>query len=197
MVNGMRIVFVFIPALILLGGCASNIPLEIREDITDKNISIKAASQNFEQNQGEPVRWGGTIAKVENNATDTWIEIVGRKLGSYGQPQSTDLTQGRFIARVDGFLDPAVYKIDRRITVYGKVESRVVRQIDDHPYTYPLINAQSHYLWSEYDHRRYYGYPYYPYYPYYHHPYWYRYHFGYRHGFYPRYRFGLHHGYYW
>jgi outer membrane lipoprotein len=180
----------------MLGGCASNIPLEIREDITDKNISIKAASQNFDQNMGEPVRWGGTIANVENNATDTWIEIVGRKLGSYGQPLEVDQTQGRFIARVDDFLDPAVYKLDRRITIYGKVESRVVRQIDDHPYTYPLINVQSHYLWSEYDHRRYYGYPYYPYYPYYH-PYWYRYHFGYRHGFYPRYRFGLHHGYYW
>ena len=181
--------------LIMLGGCASNIPLEIREDITDKNISIKAASQNFDQNMGQPVRWGGTIANVENNATDTWIEIVGRKLGSSGQPLEVDQTQGRFIARVDGFLDPAVYKVDRRITIYGKVESRVVRQIDDHPYTYPLINAQSHYLWSEYDHRRYYGHPY-PYYPYYY-PYRYGYHFGYRHGFYPRYRFGLHHGYYW
>lgn len=191
----MRTTFIFLACLFLLGGCASNIPLEIREDITDKNISIKAASQNFEQNQGAPVRWGGTIANVENNATDTWIEIVGRKLGSYGQPQDTDLTQGRFIARVDGFLDPAVYKVDRRITIYGKVESRVVRQIDDHPYTYPLINAQSHYLWSEYDHRRYYGHPY-PYYPYYY-PYWHGYHFGYRHGFYPRYRFGLHHHYYW
>lgn len=190
----MRIVFLVFPALILLGGCASNIPLEIRENITDKDISIKAASVNFEANQGETVRWGGTIAKVENNATDTWLEIVGRKLDSYGRPHETDQTQGRFIARVDGFLDPAIYKIDRGVTVYGKIESRVVREIDDHPYTYPLVRVQSHYLWNEYDRRRYYGYPY-PYYPYYH-PYWYRYHFGYRHGFYPRYHFGLHH-YYW
>lgn len=188
----MRYIFSSAFMLIMLGGCASNIPLEIRQDITDKNISVKAASENFDLNQGEPVRWGGTIVNVENNVTDTWIEITGKKLGSYGQPLETDQTQGRFIARIEGFLDPAIYKVDRGITVYGKVESRVVRQIDDYPYTYPLINAQSHYLWSESERYRYYGYPYYPYY----YPYRYGYHLGYGHGFYPRYRFGLHH-YYW
>ena len=181
-----------VPLLLLfLSGCASNIPLEIRQDITDEYIPVKAASANPEQNEGKAVRWGGKIAGVENNANDTWIEIVGKDLNSWGQPLESDSTQGRFIVRIDGFLDPSVYKVDREITVYGRIESSVVRQIDEHPYTYPLIKAQSYYLWSDYQSRHYYYYPYYyhyPFYPYYYGPYYYH-HFGY----YSRFHFGHHH----
>lgn len=192
----MRYLFLSVLLLIFMGGCASNIPLEIRQDITDGNISINAANADFDQYQGKQVRWGGTIASVENKQDDTWIEVVGKELNSWGEPAFSDASAGRFLVRVDGFLDPAIYKADRGITVYGTIESRVVRQIDDHPYTYPLIKAQSHYLWSDYDRRRYYGYPYYPFYPYYY-PYRYGFHFGYGHGYYPRYGFGLHRYYYW
>jgi outer membrane lipoprotein len=181
--------------LIFLYGCASNIPLEIRQDITEHNISINAASTDFDQYQGQNIRWGGTIVSVENKKDDTWIEVVGKDLNSWGEPVNSDNSEGRFLVRVDGFLDPAIYKTDRRLTVYGTVESRVMGHIDDHPYTYPLIKAQSYYLWSDYDRRRYYGYPYYPYY----YPYRYGFDFGYGYGygFYPRYGFGLHHFYYW
>jgi outer membrane lipoprotein len=185
-----RNLFILIIFLSTLGGCASNIPLEIREDIADSKIPINTAAADIDQYQGKKVRWGGTITAVENRENDTWIEVVGRELNSWGEPMLTDETEGRFLVRIEGFLDPAIYKVERGITVYGTIESRIVRQIDDHPYTYPLIKAQSYYLWSDYDRRRYYGYPYYPYHPYYYHYYPYRY------GFYPRYHFGLHH-YYW
>ncbi|OGT64351.1 MAG: hypothetical protein A2W69_01880 [Gammaproteobacteria bacterium RIFCSPLOWO2_02_47_7] len=192
----MRYLFLTVLLLTFLSGCASNIPLEIRQDITDSPVSINAASKDIDQYQGKQVRWGGTIASVENRKDDTWIEVVGKELNSWGEPVFSDESGGRFLVRVDGFLDPAIYKADRGITVYGTVESRVVGQIDDYSYNYPLIKAQSHYLWSDYARRRYYVYPYYPYYPYYY-PYRYGFHFGYGHGYYPRYRFGLHHHYYW
>lgn len=189
----MRLLFLM-SFFVLLGGCASNIPIEIREDISGNTISINAAASNFEQNKGRAVRWGGTIAKVENHPADTWIEIVGKKLGSYGQPVESDQSQGRFIARINGFLDPAIYKVDREITVYGVIENRLVKKIDNHPYTYPVVKSVSYYLWDDYQsRRRYYYYPYDPfYYPYYY-PYYYRFHFGYGRGFYPGYHFGLHH----
>lgn len=189
----MRLPFLM-PFFILLGGCASNIPIEIREDISGNNISINAAASSFPQSKNQAVRWGGTITRVENNPSDTWIEIVGRKLGSYGQPLESDQSLGRFIAQVDGFLDPAIYKVDREITIYGVIKDRIVRKIDDHPYTYPVVKAVSYYLWNDYSDQRYY-YPYDPYYYPYYYPY-YRFNFGYRHGFYPGYNFGLHH-YYW
>ena len=198
----MRYLFLSVLLLILLGGCASNIPLEIREDITGSNISINAASTDINQYQGKQVRWGGTIAAVENKRDDTWIEVVGKELDSWGEPANTDQSEGRFLVRIDGFLDPAIYKADRSLTVYGTVESHVVGQIDNHPYTYPLIKAQTYHLWSDYDRRHYYGYPDYPYYPYYY-PYRYGFSFGYRHGFFPRhgyfprYGYGMYPYYYW
>ena len=182
--------------LIFMHGCASNIPLEIRQDITENKISINAASTDLDKYQGKKIRWGGTIVSVENREDDTWIEIVGKELNSWGEPEYSDESGGRFLVQVDGFLDPVIYKADRSLTVYGTVESLVTGHIDDHPYTYPLIKAQSFYLWRDYNRRRYYGYPYYPYYPYYY-PYQYGFDFGYGYGFYPRYRFGLYHDYYW
>lgn len=176
----------FIFYLVLLGACATDVPLEIRQDLTDTPVTINDVKSNVVQYEGTDVRWGGIIAAVNNNESDTWIEVVGRDLGSYGQPVDLDnpAAQGRFIARIDGFLDPAIYKINRGITIYGQVEDRVDRTIDKHPYTYPLVKAKSYYLWSNdqlYPQRAYYN-PYYPYgfyYPYGPYSYMYPYRFGY------------------
>lgn len=185
--------------LVLLGACATDVPLEIRQDIAGNPVTINAVKSDIVRYKGTDVRWGGIIAAVDNNQSDTWIEVVGRDLGSYGQPVGLDdpAARGRFIARIDGFLDPAIYKVNRGITVYGRVEDSIVRSIDKHPYTYPLVKAKSYYLWSNnqlYPQRAYY----YPYYPYgYYYPYGpYRYFYPYRSGYY-HYYFGMHHYYGW
>lgn len=183
----MRIIFSALIAIVFLGGCASNIPVEIRQDVTSSNPGINAVRTDFSHYEGQTVRWGGTITSVENKVSDTWVEVVGRELGSYGRPKRTDQSLGRFLVRIEGFLDPAIYKPDRKLTVYGTVESRMVRQIDDHPYTYPLIKAQTYYLWDDYD--RYYAYDYpYGYYPYH---YYYGLNYGHYHGGHLGYHFGL------
>ena len=193
----MRNIFFLTVIIVLLGACASDVPLEIRQDLTDNPVTINAVKSNISQYKGTEVRWGGIIAAVNNNQSDTWIEVVGRDLGSYGQPVDLDdpAAKGRFIARVDGFLDPAIYKVNRGITVYGQVEDTVERTIDKHPYTYPLVHTKSYYLWSNnqlYPQRAYYD-PYYPY-GYLYGPYGYFY--PYRYGYYPYY-FGMHHFYGW
>ena len=72
------------------------------------------------------VRWGGAIASVENRRDETWIEIVER-------PLNTDKSAGRFLARVDGFLDPAV----RVEHVYlWPLPSRAARHYYRSPYWY-------------------------------------------------------------
>ena len=179
----------------LLTACASNIPVEISQ--FENSATINAVRNDIDRYLGQYIRWGGIITKVENNASDSWIEVVGKNLNNYGRPGSSDNSLGRFLVRIDGFVDPSIYKTDRKITVYGVVENRVVRQIDEYPYTYPLIKAEKHYLWREYTdypypyyaHHRYYH-PYYFYHPYYYHryrfghPYWHhhhRFHFGYFH----------------
>lgn len=166
----------------LLGGCASQIPQPIRVAPAN-NPTISAVLGNLKAFKGAAVRWGGTIASVDNKAHETWLTIVARPLDSDGEPVENDRTLGRFIARVHGFLDPAIYRKDREVTVYGNVESLVTRMIGKHPYTYPLIKAQTVYLWQERPESVYYPYPY-PYwyydyapyrYPFYSYPYWYPY----------------------
>jgi Starvation-inducible outer membrane lipoprotein len=177
--------------MLFLSACASNVPVEIQQDVTGGSASINAVRTDFSRYEGQKIRWGGTIASVENKASDTWIELVGKELGSYGRPRRVDQSLGRFMVRIEGFLDPAIYKPDRELTVYGTVESRMVRQIDEHPYTYPLIRAQTYYLWDDYD--RYYNrYAYYPY-GYYPYHYYYGLHYGHYHGGHLGYHFGMFH----
>ena len=194
----MRVHLALFPFIILLAACASNIPLEIREDITGENITVNAARSDINRYTGRKVRWGGTIAGVENKASDTWIEVVDRRLGAYGRPLFTDQSGGRFLVHIDGFLDPAIYRVDRPITVFGTMESGIMKPIDEHPYLYPLVRAQSYYLWEDYDpYARYprdYGYPY-GYYPYFFNPY--GFDLGFRYGYLPHYYIGLHQYYPW
>ena len=86
----------------------------------------------------------------------------------------TDRSAGRFIAVIDGFLDPALYAEDREITVSGVVEDAVTRKIGDYDYTFPRVRVNNYLLWPprpEYDPRTYpppwYYDPWYPGYPYY------------------------------
>lgn len=131
----------------LLTACASTIPATIREAPPDK-LSVGEAHAGRGAT-GARVRWGGTIAKVENHATETWLEIVSRPLESNGRPQRTDQTDGRFIAKVNGFLDPDVYKNGRQVTVTGAFDGRIERAIGEHTYNFPIIAATQVYLWPQ------------------------------------------------
>ena len=173
-----------------LGGCASQVPIEIRESPPD-NPTVAAVRNNLQEFKGRYVRWGGTIASVENRETETDVEVVARKLDSEGRPYATDDSLGRFLVRIEGFLDPVIYTQDRSVTVYGVLDTMITRPIGEHVYTYPLVQSESFYLWPEYPYYPGYapygpypyGYydPYYYPYPYtYPYPYVYPYHFGYR-----------------
>lgn len=137
---------------LLVSGCASNIPQEI-QDPPIADPTVNQVRDNIDEYTGSTVRWGGIIASVENRENETWIEVVAQDLGSYGQPQEEDSSYGRFLVRIEKFIDPQIYAKGRELTVAGVVESRIVRPIGEHPYTYPLIRATSHYLWPEYAER--------------------------------------------
>ncbi|MCG8448522.1 MAG: Slp family lipoprotein [Pirellulales bacterium] len=182
--------FICYPLLLLLAACNSHIPARIQTPPA-RDIEYQEVKRDVKSFRDQSVRWGGKIISIENKEDSTWIEILSNPLNSYGRPVSSGYYRGRFIARVDGFLDPEHYAKDRYITVFGKVETRLVRQIDEHPYDYPLIHAQEYHLWAGYRRPHYhypYYYGYYPhrrfYYPYYRYPY-------------SRFRFGYHHRHYW
>jgi outer membrane lipoprotein len=158
-------------------GCASNIPVNI-STAPAGNPTLESVRENSEQYVGTQVRWGGTIARVENKETETWVEIVTRELRKSGQPIASDETKGRFIARINGFLDPAVYEEGRQLTVAGTLEEAVSSRIGQFTYLYPVVRVETFYLWEkEPDDIQYVPAPpwyYDPWYPYRHPYYWYR-----------------------
>jgi outer membrane lipoprotein len=173
----MRKRWLFLGTLSLLSACASNIPEAIRS-APPSDVRAAEVQRAPETYRGTLVRWGGSIVAVRNLKNETRIEVVSRRLDGTGRPLAEDRSDGRFIASVSGFLDPAVYSNGRDITVTGRVEGAVEQQIGEFAYTYPLVQSETIYLWEalpppgryrDYDpfwHDPFYpwGYPYWPYY---------------------------------
>lgn len=133
-------------SVFLLTGCASQVPINISQAPTP-DVPLTTAATAVEGYKNQPVRWGGSILAVNNRASETEIEVLAKALDSAGKPVEGDQVQGRFLARVDGFLDPAVYARGRLLTLYGLLENGQTRNIGEKAYTYPLIKVQTQFLW--------------------------------------------------
>ena len=152
--------------VVMLCGCATGVPPAIRQPVAGPDVAT--ARKDIAAVEGQRVRWGGEIAKVDNRPDHTLVEVVSRPLEKGGRPRSSDATGGRFLARIPGFIDPAVYKADRLFTVTGTVTGSVVRKVGEYPYRYPVVDVESYHLWEPLTPA--YGYPYpgpyRPWYPY-------------------------------
>ncbi|MGR6034451.1 MAG: Slp family lipoprotein, partial [Candidatus Nitrosoglobus sp.] len=60
----------FIFTFLTLEGCASQVPLLIRGQ-PPENPSISAVQEDISRYQGSHVRWGGTIASIQNKKEST------------------------------------------------------------------------------------------------------------------------------
>ena len=95
------------------------------------------------------VRWGGTIASLFNQDTgNTLVEIVSRPLQGSGRPLHNDRSQGRFLAEVDGFLDPEIVKPGRDMTVVGPLTRRQRGSIGETPYVFPVVSVEDFRYWE-------------------------------------------------
>ncbi len=177
----------YITLLMLISGCATQVPTAISKP-PEKELTIEQVQMDIDKYSGSQVRWGGVITKVDNQASQTWVEIVTRKLSKNGQPLSDSQSHGRFIASFATFIDPAVYKVGTSITVVGTITEEHVGMIGEYAYKFPVVTVSSVYLWPKKvrtPYRRYYPAPWpyqqpWPYYyqrhphspwPYYYRPY--------------------------
>jgi outer membrane lipoprotein len=162
----------------MLAGCQT-LPEEVR---TPVGPALEQVRENPAAHAGQTVRWGGTVAQVENRQSQTWLHVVGRALDSYGRPFESDHSPGRFIARATGFLDPEIYARGREVTIRGRFAEVITSQVGEFPYPMPVMDAETVFLWE----RRPDPAPYWPYYdPFY--PWWgYPWGYPYRYPYHPR-----------
>ena len=151
----------FVIGLFVLAGCASDIPAEIRSR-PDPDTTLSQLRSAAGPADGQQVRWGGEVVSVENRPRDTRVEIVSRTLYSDGYPESGNRSDGRFIAEIDGFVDPVVLAEGQLITVFGEVSGSVNRLIGEYDYDFILVRVTSYQLWEkrssshyDYPYRRY------------------------------------------
>ncbi|MES9943071.1 MAG: Slp family lipoprotein [Candidatus Thiodiazotropha sp. 6PLUC2] len=169
--RNIRRIILIIAGSLFIGSCGSKIPLIIRTPV-DGDIRVDEVQQAPQQFAEARVRWGGEIISVENLTDETHIEILSQRLGKSGKPITSSKSRGRFMARIDGFLEPQDFPKDRLITVVGQVDGVVEKPVGEFPYTYPLVRVNSFHLWAKqqvYNHPHYY---YDPFYDPFFYPYW-------------------------
>lgn len=133
----------------------------------DRNLTYGSLVSRPDEAQGKIVLLGGTIVQTMPKPEKTEIEVVQKQVSSSGEPFLTDKSEGRYLVVVNRFLDPAIYRSGRDITVAGKVQGSALRRLGEIDYRYPVVVALEIYLWKEPLYPQAYPYPY-PYgYPYY------------------------------
>jgi len=106
---------------------------------------------------GQTVILGGYIIDTENREEITLITLLHSPMDMTDSPVAKDKSQGRFIVVAEGFLDPALYAKDRRLTVAGVVERPEFRRIGTKKVKYLKLKSREIYLHTErvpgyYDH---------------------------------------------
>lgn len=126
--------------------CAPAISKQVRQQ-ADQSLSFPVLSADPEAYKGKIVILGGVIAQITTKPEQTELEIVQKNLDASGEPETTDTSYGRFLVIADRFLDPLIYKKDRKITVAGEVTGSEVRKLDTLEYRYPVIKSLELKLW--------------------------------------------------
>jgi outer membrane lipoprotein len=132
----------------LAGGCAHTISKAMRQQ-ADMTISFTQLQANPEAYKDRTVILGGKILNTHNVKEGSLLEILQKPLDRYERPSLSDRTEGRFMVRCEKYLDPAIYKQDREMTVAGRVLGARKGLIGETEYTYPLISCVELHLWPE------------------------------------------------
>ncbi|MBW2057033.1 MAG: Slp family lipoprotein [Deltaproteobacteria bacterium] len=106
---------------------------------------IFASPQRY---RGRTVRLGGVIIETTNTEEETTIEILQKPLNRRGRPKAVDETGGRFIVVFRRFLDKAVYRPDRPVTVVGEIIGSRTGLIGETTYHYPLLLGKEIHPWK-------------------------------------------------
>jgi outer membrane lipoprotein len=162
-----RLIFlIMILSIFTLHSCAflNNVPPELKSGAAS-DLSLERVRENPSDYKGQTVRWGGKVAQTLVKTEGTLIEIVQFPLDKQVKPMEVDVSEGRFLVLEDQYLDPMIFRSGRKVTVVGVVRGSRTMKLDEITYTYPLVEADTLYLWKEEqpETRIYYNYPVYPY----------------------------------
>jgi outer membrane lipoprotein len=156
--------------IFVMSACSYPISKGLRKE-AEKGPQFTSVLKAPDMHTGSVVIWGGIIIETINHKAGTEVVVLETPLDYEGEPEDSEYSQGRFIARTSGYLDPEMYKRGRKVTVAGEIVSPEKRKIGEMTYTYPVVSIKEIHLWEVqkvYYPPYYYGWygPYYGYGPY-------------------------------
>ncbi len=130
---------------IFLSACSS-----LPENLDTTNESVVTDYQTWvsmKDSTDVEVRLGGVIASVTNLENRTRVEVVNLPIDSVGKPDINLDPEGRFVAYVDGFVDPVSLAQGRLITFLGQSQESEVAKVGDYDYRFPVLKSKGFHLW--------------------------------------------------
>ncbi|MCG5524400.1 Slp family lipoprotein [Ectothiorhodospira haloalkaliphila] len=131
--------------VLALGGCATGPRFDTQDTLS--TLTPARVAMTDEAAAGQQVVWGGVIVNTRNLEEATQLEILGYPLDRRQRPRTEGTPQGRFMARVPGYLESVDYSPGRLLTLTGTLEKTVTGQVGETPYRYPVLGVDNHYLW--------------------------------------------------
>ncbi len=144
-----RVALIVVFAAGLLAACSPPFPRQLLDQVS-KKVSFDALRAEPEAYRGTLLMLGGMIVDAKNLKEGTRIEVLQKPLDGQGRPLDTDETGGRFVIMSEQFLDAAVYRPGRLVTVIGESAGSRTLPLGETEYRYPEITAKSLHLWSPY-----------------------------------------------
>jgi outer membrane lipoprotein len=134
----------------LLGcvACASVFDPEVRHQVNPE-VSFASLAQEPTAHVGQIVILGGTIIEATNLEDATRLVVLQYPTDSRDRPRTDKPSEGRFLVRVPGYLETALYSPDRVITVLGEVQEPEVLPLGDTHYSYPVVEPREIHLWPQ------------------------------------------------
>lgn len=124
-----------------LSACAPVISKGVLKEV-DRKITVDKVQKNPAGYAGKKVLWGGVIIASENLESVTEIEVLETGLAWDLMPHSEDYgeSSGRFLIAAPQYLDTAIFKKGKKLTIAGTVKGLTTKKIGKMDYTYPVIS---------------------------------------------------------
>jgi outer membrane lipoprotein len=128
--------------------CTPAISSGVRSQVTP-NVSFADVAQHPAAHIGTVIIAAGTIIEAKNLQEGTLLEILQYPTTSRGRPQLGKPSEGRFLVLAPGYLETAIYRPGRQITVAGEVSGLRELPLGESTYRYPVLAPRELHLWSE------------------------------------------------
>jgi len=171
----MKLTVIVAISLVLLS-CTQVLKKELLESAV-RDVPFSALAADPSKYTGELFILGGIIVDSKATKEGSLVEAIYVDVDKRGNLEDVLPSTRRFMALLPknaGFLDPLIYKRNRKVTIAGTLTGSRVGKIDDMDYRFPLFRIEEIYLWPK-EEPRYAPYPYWPdpfYSPWWYDPYW-------------------------